>query len=133
MRHVKHISTLGPTPEEEFEQEARFGGGASYRSSNKMSQHGRSEAVSPEKDDIRVISQQIMDKKAFVWAFGENKDGEIGIGSQRDAFLPRPIFGQLKDGQSAKSISSASHHSAIVSKSGDVYVCGSHLHGKLGI
>ena len=49
-------------------------------------------------DDIRVISQQIIDKKAFVWAFGKNKDGEIGIGSQRDAFLPRPIFGQLKDG-----------------------------------
>lgn len=49
-------------------------------------------------DDIRVISQQIIDKKAFVWAFGKNKDGEIGIGSQRDAFLPRPIFGSLKDG-----------------------------------
>ena len=46
-----------------------------------------------ESDDIRIISQQIIDKKAFVWAFGKNKDGEIGIGSQRDAFLPRPIFG----------------------------------------
>ena len=32
-------------------------------------------------DDIRIISQQIMDKKAFIWAFGKNKDGEIGIGS----------------------------------------------------
>ena len=43
--------------------------------------------------DIGAIAQQIIDKKAFVWAFGKNKDGEIGIGSQRDAFLPRPIFG----------------------------------------
>ena len=84
-------------------------------------------------DDIRIISQQIIDKKAFVWAFGKNKDGEIGIGSQRDAFLPRPIYGSLKDGQSARSISSGSHHTAIVSKSGDVYVCGSSLHGKLGL
>jgi hypothetical protein len=34
-----------------------------------------------ESEDIRIISQQIIDKKAFVWAFGKNKDGEIGIGS----------------------------------------------------
>ena len=46
-----------------------------------------------EMDDIQIISQRIIDKKSFVWAFGKNKDGEIGIGCQRDAFLPRPIFG----------------------------------------
>ena len=51
-----------------------------------------------EEEDIRVISQQIIDKKAFIWSFGKNKDGELGIGSQKDAFLPRPIAGELKDG-----------------------------------
>ena len=66
----------------------------SQRSNMRRSQN-RPQSVEDEGDmgDIRTISQQIIDKKAFVWAFGKNKDGEIGIGSQRDAFLPRPIFG----------------------------------------
>jgi hypothetical protein len=34
-----------------------------------------------EVDDIRQIAKDIIDKKAFIWAFGQNKDGEIGIGS----------------------------------------------------
>lgn len=34
---------------------------------------------------------------------------------------------------SAQSISSGSHHSALVTKSGEIFVCGSSLHGKLGI
>jgi hypothetical protein len=42
-------------------------------------------------DDIQDIAQSIIEKKSFVWAFGQNKDGELGIGSQRDALLPRPI------------------------------------------
>jgi len=86
-----------------------------------------------EDDDIRVISDKIIAKKAFVWAFGQNKDGELGVGSQKDALLPRPIAQALRDGQSARYISSGSHHSAVVSKSGDLFVCGSHLHGKLGL
>jgi alpha-tubulin suppressor-like RCC1 family protein len=31
------------------------------------------------------------------------------------------------------SISSGSHHSALVTKYGEIFVCGSSLHGKLGI
>jgi alpha-tubulin suppressor-like RCC1 family protein len=34
---------------------------------------------------------------------------------------------------SAQSISSGSHHSALVTKGGELYVCGSALHGKLGL
>mgnify|MGYP001065214376 CR=1 FL=1 len=34
---------------------------------------------------------------------------------------------------SAQSISSGSHHSALVTKGGENYVCGSSLHGKLGM
>ena len=35
--------------------------------------------------------------------------------------------------QSAKCIASSNHHSAIVSTDGQLFVCGSSLHGKLGI
>ena len=68
-----------------------------------------------------------------MWSFGKNKDGELGIGSQKDALLPRPIATVLKESQSAKCISGGNQHTALVSKSGDVYVCGSSLHGKLGL
>lgn len=30
---------------------------------------------------MREIAQKIIDKQAFVWSFGKNKDGELGIGS----------------------------------------------------
>jgi len=42
-----------------------------------------------------------MAKKAFVWGIGGNKDGELGIASQKDALLPKPISGMLGNGQSA--------------------------------
>jgi RCC1 and BTB domain-containing protein len=84
-------------------------------------------------DDIKEISAKIIAKHAFVWGFGENKNGELGIGNLKDGILPRPIAATLRDGQSARSISSGGHHSAIVSKTGELYVCGSHLHGKLGV
>jgi len=64
-----------------------------------------------------------------VWAFGQNKDGELGLGNQLDAFLPEPINGF----EPARSVSSGSHHSMMVSKSGKVFTCGSALHGKLGL
>jgi alpha-tubulin suppressor-like RCC1 family protein len=54
--------------------------------------------------------------------------------SQKDIFLPKPINQTLKGvSQTAKWISSGSHHSAIVTKAGELFVCGSQLHGKLGI
>ena len=89
-------------------------------------------ALSDEDEDIQAIAQKIVAKKAYIWAFGANKDGEIGVGSQRDQLQPRAIANHLEGG-SARHIASGSHHTVVVSKSGDVYVCGSHLHGKLGL
>jgi hypothetical protein len=54
-----------------------------------------------ENDNMTGIESKIMAKKAFVWGIGRNKDGELGIGSQKDTLLPRSIAGMLKDGQSA--------------------------------
>ena len=74
-------------------------------------------------------NQIIEEKLAYVLAFGQNKDGELGLGNQQDAFLPEPINGF----EPARSVSSGSHHSMMVSKSGKVFTCGSALHGKLGL
>ena len=81
--------------------------------------------------EIQQIAADIKKKKSYIWAFGKNGDGELGVGSQKDLFMP--IATPLKNGQPAKCISSGSHHSAIVTKQGELFVCGSQLHGKLGI
>ena len=62
-----------------------------------------------------------------------NKNGELGIANTNETVKdPRAIV-LPDDFNSAQSISSGSHHSALVTKGGDIYVCGSALHGKLGI
>jgi alpha-tubulin suppressor-like RCC1 family protein len=58
--------------------------------------------------------QNIEEKPTYVWAFGQNKDGELGLGNQQDAFLPVPINGF----EPARSVSSGSHHTIMVTKSG---------------
>lgn len=59
-----------------------------------------------------MSSLQIQNKKAFVWAFGKNAEGELALGVYKDALLPRFVSG-LK-GQSARCISSSNHHTALV-------------------
>ena len=71
MRHVKHVSLSMPYPDTMTNTQAP----------SRSGQGGFTVEDDGESDDIRVISQQIIDKKAFIWAFGKNKDGEIGIGS----------------------------------------------------
>jgi len=75
-----------------------------------------------------------MQSKRFILCFGQNKDGELGLGSQKEGFGDiRSIQIQDEQFNSAQSVSSGSHHSALVTKTGEVYVSGSSLHGKLGI
>lgn len=64
-----------------------------------------------------------------MWAFGKNKDGELGLGSTTNA----SSMVQVQGLKSAKSIDSGQHHTVIVSKEGEVFACGSSLHGKLGL
>ncbi len=65
----------------------------------------------------------------LVWAFGRNKDGELGLGNMKDALTPQSVSGF----ESARSVSSGQHHTVVVTKMGDIYSCGSSLHGKLGL
>jgi alpha-tubulin suppressor-like RCC1 family protein len=74
---------------------------------------------------------QIINKKAYVWAFGKNKEGELALGVNKDALLPRFVTGVKS--HSAKWISSSNNHSALITQEGLLLVCGSTLHGKLGL
>jgi alpha-tubulin suppressor-like RCC1 family protein len=37
-------------------------------------------------------------QKAYIWVFGKNGDGELGVGNQKDVFVPRMISPVLKNG-----------------------------------
>ena len=78
-----------------------------------------------------MIEAQIKNKKAFVWAFGKNQEGELALGVYKDALLPRFVTGVKSF--SAKCISSSNHHTALVTFEGQLLVSGSTLHGKLGL
>ena len=66
---------------------------------------------------------------AYSW--GKNKDGELSVGSNRDFFNPQAVKG-MKNKQ-IEWISSGGQHSACIDSEGNIYICGSYLHGKLGI
>jgi len=63
-----------------------------------------------------MIEAQIKNRKAFVWAFGKNQEGELALGVYKDALLPRFVTG-IKS-FSAKCISSSNHHTALVTFEG---------------
>lgn len=62
--------------------------------------------------DGNMASDQIKNKKAFVWAFGKNQEGELALGVYKDALLPRFVTGVKS--YSARWISSSNHHTALV-------------------
>ena len=66
-----------------------------------------------------------------VYAWGKNKDGELSVGSNKDSYLPIPVKG-IK-GKSLIHVSSGGQHSAAIDSQGHLFICGSYLHGKLGI
>lgn len=67
----------------------------------------------------------------FVWSWGKNKYGELSNGGTSNALVPHAVRG-LKN-KRVKWISSGAQHSGLVTTEGELFVCGSYLHGKLGI
>lgn len=47
--------------------------------------------TSNENATIEQISSDIKKKISYIWCFGKNGDGELGVGSQKDIFLPKAI------------------------------------------
>jgi hypothetical protein len=63
-----------------------------------------------------MTEAQIKNKKAFVWVFGKNQDGELALGIYKDVLVPRFLAG-IK-GSSAKWIASSNHHTALITSEG---------------
>ena len=57
---------------------------------------------SPNREEVGLIKgsieghmteDQILNKRAFVWGFGKNQEGELSLGVYKDALLPRFVNG----------------------------------------
>ena len=72
-----------------------------------------------------------MDHQVSCYSWGKNKDGELSVGLTRDIFRPEPLKGMRS--KQLVYISSGGQHSACIDSEGQLYICGSYLHGKLGI
>jgi alpha-tubulin suppressor-like RCC1 family protein len=75
------------------------------------------------------MSRTLNEPTTFAW--GKNKDGELSIGGSKDSYLPIPVKG-VKN-KNIIHVSSGGQHSAAIDNQGRLYICGSYLHGKLGI
>eukprot|EP00743_Colponemidia_sp_Colp-15_P006387 GILK01006874.1.p1 GENE.GILK01006874.1~~GILK01006874.1.p1 ORF type:complete len:663 (+),score=97.84 GILK01006874.1:45-2033(+) len=67
--------------------------------------------------------------KAYAW--GRNKDGELSVGQAKEVLEPKPVKG-LK-GRRIEFIAPGGQHTAAILDNGQLIICGSALHGKLGI
>ncbi len=85
----------------------------------------------PQLSSISKALQKERTKQYLVWSWGKNKSGELSHGGTANALIPRGVRG-LK-GRRARWVSSGAQHSAVVTEGGELLVCGSYLHGKLGI
>lgn len=87
-------------------------------------------------DDDEVDAKDLISGKQVtddysVWCFGKNKDGELGLRHNRNVNSPEPL--KALNEKAITHISSGGSHSAVVDSEGRLYVCGSSLHGKLGL
>jgi alpha-tubulin suppressor-like RCC1 family protein len=63
-----------------------------------------------------------------VWGWGMNEEGQLGIGSYEDAYLPRKIPGL----NNVNDIQAGAYHTIILKNDGTVWACGDNTFGQLG-
>ena len=73
----------------------------------------------------------IYNKDAFLYSWGKNKYGELGIGTLTNAYKPSPILSL--EFQSIHSIKSGGRNAIILSSDGYIYLCGSNIFGLLAL
>eukprot|EP01017_Pseudomicrothorax_dubius_P028781 TRINITY_DN3446_c0_g2_i8.p1 TRINITY_DN3446_c0_g2~~TRINITY_DN3446_c0_g2_i8.p1 ORF type:complete len:445 (+),score=87.98 TRINITY_DN3446_c0_g2_i8:39-1373(+) len=78
----------------------------------------------PEKKSSAMENSQLL-------SWGKNKEGELSHGGTKNANVPTYVRG-LRN-KEIKTLSAGGQHSAVVTVTGELFICGSALHGKLGI
>lgn len=69
-------------------------------------------------------------ENTYIYGWGRNTYGEIGVGSNENVFLPSPI--KSLNSQIITSICSGGKNTMILTDEGKIYLCGSSMFGMLG-
>ena len=83
-------------------------------------------------DPNKFSLEQIKKQHAYVWAFGQNTKGELGVGHYNEVPMPQRVRG-LPIKQRIVFLSSGGKHTGAVSEDGSLWMSGSNLHEKLGL
>ena len=75
--------------------------------------------------------RDIFYKDIYLYSWGKNKYGELGIGNLSNTDIPSPIISF--DYKSIKSLKSGGRNTIILSQDGNIYLCGSNIFGLLAI
>jgi len=88
-------------------------------------------SVLADKVDLEMTNDEIIENKAFIWCCGNNKEGELGLGSDEKPNKPKNVV-QLREFP-VKDFVCSNTHSVLLTPQSDVHVAGSTLHGKMGM
>lgn len=70
-------------------------------------------------------------KNTYIYGWGKNKYGELGIGHTGDTTAPNPII--TLQNQIISQVCPGGKHTAVLTKEGKLYVCGTDVLGLLGV
>ncbi|XP_042301777.1 secretion-regulating guanine nucleotide exchange factor isoform X2 [Sceloporus undulatus] len=71
--------------------------------------------------------------EALLMAWGANSYGQLGLGHREDVFLPQALQGFLCNQENIKNITGGGGHSAILTDTGKLFLCGQNKDGQLGL
>ena len=77
------------------------------------------------------LALRITDGK--VWAWGDNDNGQLGIGNTDDQYTPQEVIFQFQQGEKIVQIAAGGHHSLSLDDAGHVWSWGLNDEGQLGI
>lgn len=72
----------------------------------------------------------ILDNIGVLYTFGNNRCGQLGVGSYRDEFEPIP---NKRITENVVQVSCGLEHTLVLTVGGKVYAMGSNINGQLGI
>ena len=68
-------------------------------------------------------------KDIFIYSWGKNKNGELGIGTSVNAYIPTPITSL--NTKNIISIEPGGRNTLLIKEDGNIYLCGSNIFGLL--
>ncbi|KAL7752282.1 hypothetical protein RI367_002328 [Sorochytrium milnesiophthora] len=72
-------------------------------------------------------------QQQIVYSFGSNAKGQLANGTCDDVAIPRRIAVDMEDGDHIHSICGGGNHSALLTTSGRLWMCGENEYGQLGV